>query len=253
MDIALADGMFVRMAGPASGRTLLFVHAMADCGLAFAPLFATPLAETFRLVVVDLPGFGASPRQDDVLTVSQHAEAIGALACSLSSPGPIGLVGHSVGSMIAVEAASRLGDRFGGLFSIEGNLTAEDACFSGQAADFDDPQAFKQHFLDKLWNMGQVQPILRRFHGTATMADALAMWSLGRDARWLSIGDAPGQAYLRARPSLYYWSRQNTAESTQSWIAKSGMAHHLFDGTHWPTVDQPAATARAIQSFFDKI
>ena len=33
MEIALADGMFIRMAGPSSGRTLLFVHAFADCGL----------------------------------------------------------------------------------------------------------------------------------------------------------------------------------------------------------------------------
>src|SRR5512134_1834641 len=123
MDIALADGMFIRMAGPSSGRTLLFVHAFADCGLAFAPLFDTPLTESFRLVVVDLPGFGASPRRDDVGTIAQHAKAIAKFARSLSPPGPIGLVGHSVGSMIAVDAASRLGDRFGGLFSIEGNLT----------------------------------------------------------------------------------------------------------------------------------
>lgn len=136
MDIALADGMFIRMAGRRGSRSLLFIHAVADCGLAFTPLFATPLAETFRLVAVDLPGFGASPRQDDVLTISQHAEAIVMLTRCLASSGPIGLVGHSVGSMIAVEAASRLGEHFGGLFSIEGNLTAEDAYFSGRAADF---------------------------------------------------------------------------------------------------------------------
>jgi pimeloyl-ACP methyl ester carboxylesterase len=246
--------MFVRMAGPASGRTLLFVHAMADCGLAFTPLFATPLAETFRLVVVDLPGFGASPRHDDVLTISQHADAVATLARSLFSSGPIGLVAHSVGSMIAVKAASRLGDRFGGLFSIEGNLTAEDAYFSGQAADFDDPHAFKQYFLDQLWNMAQAQPILRRFHGTATLADPVAMWTLGRDARRLSIGDAPGQAYLRIRPSLYYWSALSTVESTRDWIAASGMGHQQFtDASHWPTIDQPAVTARAIQSFFSGI
>jgi pimeloyl-ACP methyl ester carboxylesterase len=246
--------MFVRMAGPASGRTLLFVHAMADCGLAFTPLFATPLAETFRLVVVDLPGFGASPRQDEVLTISQHAEALARFARSLSSSGRIGLVGHSVGSMIAVEAATHLGERFCGLFSIEGNLTAEDAYFSGRAADFDDPYAFKQRFLDDLWNMAQAQPILRRFHGTAAMADPVAMWSLGRDARRLSIGDAPGRAYLRIRPSLYYWSPLSTAENTRDWIAASGMAHLQFtDASHWPTVDRPAATARAIQSFFNGV
>ncbi len=251
MDIALHDGLLIRLAGPAKGGTLVFIHALADCGLAFTPLFATPLAEEFRLVAVDLAGCGASPRRDDVLTIAQHAEAIAALARSLSASGPIGLVGHSVGAMIAVETAARLGGRFGGLFSIEGNLTAEDAYFSGRAADFDDPDALKQRFLDDLWKMGHERPILRRFHAMATMADALAMWSLGRDARRLSIGDAPGRAYRRVRPSLYYWSAKSTMPSTRDWIANSGLAHQRFtDASHWPMIDQPSATAQAIQAFF---
>ena len=253
MDIALADGMFIRMAGPSSGRTLLFIHALADCGLAFTPLFDTPLAESFRLIAVDLPGFGASPRRDDVLTIEQHAGTVVALARSMSLSGPIGLVGHSVGSMIAVEAASRLSERFGGLFSIEGNLTAEDAYFSGRAADFGDPHAFKHRFLDDLWSMTQTQPILRRFHGTATLADPVAMWNLGRDARRLSSGDTPGQAYLRVRPSVYYWSPHNTAASTREWIARSGIAQRQFDGSHWPMVDQSDAAAQAIRLFFSDI
>jgi len=243
--------MLVRTAGPRNGRTLLFIHALADCGLAFTPLFETPLADSFRLIAVDLPGFGASPPRDDVRTIAQHAKVVAALADAVSSTDPVGLVGHSIGSMIAVEAASQLGQRFGGLFSIEGNLTAEDAYFSGRAADFDDPHAFKGRLLDDLWTMAQTQPILRRFHGTMTLADPVTMWTLGCDARRLSIGDAPGQAYLSVQPSLYYWSPHSTAENTREWIARSGMANLQFtEASHWPTIDQPAATARAIQSFF---
>ena len=251
MDIALADGMLIRTAGPQNGRTLLFIHALADCGLAFTPLFGTPLADSFRLIAVDLPGFGASPPREDVRTIEQHASVVATLAAAMCSPDPVGLVAHSIGSMIAVEAASQLGRRFGGLFSIEGNLTAEDAYFSGRAADFDDPYAFKQRLLDDLWTMALTRPSLRRFHGTMMQADAVAMWTLGRDARRLSVGDAPGRAYLRVRPSLYYWSPHNTAESTRDWIARSGLASLEFtDASHWPTIDQPAVTAHAIQSFF---
>ena len=251
MDVALHDGMLIRAAGPADGGTLVFIHALADCGLAFTPLFATQLVDEFRLVAVDLPGCGASPQRDDILTVAQHAEALAVLARSQSASGPIGLVGHSVGSMIAVEAVAHLSARFGGLFSIEGNLTSEDAYFSGRAADFDDPDALKQRFLSDLWNMGQERPILRRFHGMATMADARAMWSLGRDARRLSVGDAPGRAYLRVQPSLYYWSAKSTMPSTRDWIATSGLAHQQFtDASHWPMIDRPTTTAQAIQAFF---
>ncbi len=254
MDVALANGLFIRTAGPPAGQVLLFVHALADSGLAFVPLFDTPLAERFRLVAVDLAGFGASPRQDDVLTIAQHAQTIAALARSLSAAGPIGLVGHSVGAMIAVEAAPRLGELFGGLFSIEGNLLAEDAYFSGRAADFDDASLFKQCFLDDIWNRAQTHNILRRYFATAVLADPIAMWQLGRDARRLSTGDAPGQAYRRVRPSLYYWSPANTAETTGQWIAKSDLAQQQFaNASHWPTVDQPNETARAIASFYDGI
>lgn len=246
--------MLVRSAGRATGRTLLFIHCLADCGLAFTPLFQTPLANSFRLIAVDLPGFGASPRRDGVATIAEHADAVAALVRRLAPSGPVGLAGHSVGSMIAVEAAQHLGDRFGGLFSIEGNLTTEDAYFSGRAAAFDDPHAFKRRFLDDLWHMGRKQPVMRRFHAMATLADAVAMWNLGRDARRLCVGDAPGRAYLRIRPSLYYWSADSTVPSTRDWIVANGLPQSQFSGaSHWPMVDQPAATAQAMQRFFGGI
>jgi hypothetical protein len=84
------------------------------------------------------------------------------------------------------------------------------------------------------------------------MADAMAMWSLGRDARRLSIGDAPGQAYLRVRPSLYYWSRASTTATSREWIAENEIAQLEFaGGSHWPTVDQPLEAGRVIASFFE--
>jgi pimeloyl-ACP methyl ester carboxylesterase len=254
MDVALANGLFIRTAGPPAGRTLLLLHAFADCGLTFVPLFDTPLAEHYRLVAVDLAGFGASPRQDDVLTIAQHAQTIAALARSLGAAGSIGLVAHSVGAMIAVEAAPRLGDLFGGLFSIEGNLTGEDAYFSGRAADFDDAFLFKERFLDDIWNMAQTRNIMRRFFASAVLADPIAMWQLGRDARRMSTGDAPGQAYRRVHPSRYYWSPANTAETTRQWIAKSDLDQQQFaNASHWPFVDQPDETARSIASFYSGI
>jgi hypothetical protein len=146
--------------------------------------------------------------------------------------------------MIAVEAAARLGASFGGLFSIEGNLTADDAYFSGRAADFDDPVLFKQRFLDDIWSLAQTRAILRRFHAAAVSADPLAMWALGRDAKRMSIRDAPGQAYRCA----------NTTETARYWVSKSDIDQLQFAGaSHWPMVDQPHETARAIASFFDGI
>ena len=254
MEVALINGLFVRMAGPPGGRTLILLHAFADSSLAFAPLFATPLADRFRLVAPDLAGFGASPPRQNVRTIADHAEAVAALVASLPMPGPVGLVAHSVASMIAVEAVPSLGVRFAGLFSIEGNLTAEDAYLSGRAADFDDADKFKQHFVDHIWTMAQTHPAMRRYFAMAVVADPAAMWQLGCDARHRSAGDDPGQAYRRVQPSLYYWSRASTPETTARWIAQSDLKRRQFtNASHWPMVDRPEETAEAIAEFFDRM
>jgi pimeloyl-ACP methyl ester carboxylesterase len=254
MEVALINDLFVRMAGPRDGRTLVLLHAFADSSLAFAPLFATPLADRFRLVTPDLAGFGASPPHHRVRTIADHAEAVATLVPSLSERGPVGLVAHSVASMIAVEAAPRLGPRFTGLFSIEGNLTAEDAYFSGRAADFDDPLTFKQRFLGDIWTMAQEQLPLRRYFASAVLADPTAMWELGRDVRRRSVDDQPGPAYRRVHPSLYYWSEASTVAATRRWIAQSGIAQRQFtEGGHWPMIDKPDDTAAAISAFFEQL
>ncbi len=131
---------------------------------------------------------------------------------------------------------------------------AEDAYFSGRAAEFDDAFLFKQRFLDDVWEMAQTRSILRRYFASAVLADPVAMWELGRDARRIGAGDAPGRAYRRVHPSLYYWSPANTAETTGQWIAASGLEQQQFaNASHWPTVDQPNETARAIAAFYDGI
>lgn len=251
MDVTLINGMFVRAVGPPSGCMLVFIHAFADSGQSFLPLFDTPLARRFRLVAVDLAGFGASPRREDIRTLAEHGQAIVTVVDNLAGTQPVGLVAHSVASMIAVEATQRLGPRFAGLFSIEGNLTADDAYFSGRAADFEDPQAFKRRFLDDVWEMAQTRRIFRHYFAMAMGADAVAMWHLGRDARRLSVEDGPGRAYDRIRPSLYYWSVENTTAASREWIERSGLAHRCFTGSsHWPMSDQPEATAQAIEAFY---
>jgi pimeloyl-ACP methyl ester carboxylesterase len=253
MDVALEQGMFVRSAGRASGRTLLFIHCLADCGLAFTPLFETPLADAFRLIAADLPGFGASPRRDGVATIAEHADAVTALVQRLAPIGPVGLVAHSVGSMIAVEAAQHLGERFGGLFSIEGNLTAEDAYFSGRAAAFDDPYAFKQRFLDDLWHMPEAAhhapvPCDGDLGGRRRPVESRARCQAGQRRR------CAGPGLPAHRPSLYYWSADSTVPGTRDWIIANGLPQSQFsDATHWPMIDRPAETAQAMQRFFGGI
>jgi uridine phosphorylase len=120
----------------------------------------------------------------------------GCRACRLTAHArTVGLVAHSVASMIAVETVPRLGVPFGGLFSIEGNLTAEDAYLSGRAADFDDADKFKQHFVDHIWTMAQTHPVMR----------AISLWPWWpirrRCGSWDAMPDTGARAMTQGKPT----------------------------------------------------
>ena len=251
-EIFAVDGMLVRAAGPLSAPCLLMVHAFACNGADFLPLFNTPLADSYRLIAVDLPGFGSSPSQFQYRTIAEHAAALALLTRHISNSERIGFIAHSVGSMVVVETIRQLKNEAMGVFSIEGNLTSDDAYFSGRAANFEDPIAFKQAFLDDLWKEGNQKSILRTYHANASIADAEAMWFLGCDARRQSVDNASGQAYLSIRPpSLYYWNSVNVPAKTIDWIATSGISNQRFaNSSHWPMIDIPGEVAVAIEGFF---
>src|SRR6188474_1626970 len=76
------DGLNVRFAdsdaGDAAKPTVLLTSPWSESVYAFAPMWAT-LAEHARLFAVDLPGFGASERRDDLLSPRAMGEFLAQL------------------------------------------------------------------------------------------------------------------------------------------------------------------------------
>ncbi len=253
--IEVVDGALLRIVGPEDAPTLMLLAGFPDSGYLFETLFSTELSMRYRLITIDLWGFGASPRRNDSKTVNDYGISLAALIKDYVPDQRVGLVGHSIAAPIWVETASELGEKIIGLFSIEGNLTPEDAFFTGKAANFDDPFEFKQNFLEQVWELGQDSETMRRYYSGAAVADAVAMWNLGRDAKNISEDGEPGRSFKEMiQPSLYYWSKESTPVTTKKWIEDSGIKNQLYaEAGHWPTIDQPENTARAIAEFFDEI
>lgn len=93
------------MASPA--RCALFIHGVACDHSVWARPAAALAARGWQVLAPDLPGHGggAAPAPASV-----QAGADWALA-QLPPTGPVALIGHSWGSLIALEAAARLGPR----------------------------------------------------------------------------------------------------------------------------------------------
>jgi len=123
--LSVERGAVVRTFG--RGPTVVCLHGFADNGSMFLPLEETPAASRFSFVVPDLPGFGSSPRQDDIQRIDQFAEWLNGLVRKVDLFSRVGLVAHSASALVAVRAAQLEPDLYAGLFSIEGNLTEADA------------------------------------------------------------------------------------------------------------------------------
>ncbi|MGA1857977.1 acetoin dehydrogenase dihydrolipoyllysine-residue acetyltransferase subunit [Azospirillum sp. 11R-A] len=90
-----------------SGPVHLLVHGFAGDRTAWANLASGLARSGKRVAMPDLPGHGATAIE--ATDVDGLAAAVTALAESL--PGPLVLVGHSLGAAAAVHAARRLGNR----------------------------------------------------------------------------------------------------------------------------------------------
>jgi pimeloyl-ACP methyl ester carboxylesterase len=109
------DGLRIRYAesGGAQDATLLLTSPWPESVYAFAPMWAT-LAERARLFAVDLPGFGASERRDDLLS----PQAMGGFLARLIAETDLGrphLVAPDVGTSAALFAATAAPERIAGV------------------------------------------------------------------------------------------------------------------------------------------
>lgn len=235
-----------------SAPLLIFLHGFGDHGGAFDALLQTEIADRFRAVAPDLPGCGRSTPERSATTIEGMAGRVMHLIDEVDGDASVGLIGHSLGSAIAVATAERLGTRCTGVFSIEGNLTSKDAYFSGQAAKWADAGSFKAHLVKGTRNMAHFKPELVRYANVLEMADADTLWHLGNDAHRCGREDALGRRHRALQcPGLYYWGRQSTPAVTQQYLQAHDIRALEYSGAgHWPMIGAPAMCADAVGSFF---
>jgi len=219
------------------------IAGFGDNASMYAPLHATPLAQQHSLIALNLPGFGA-PALDGESTLAALGEFVADEAARQEADT---IIAHSVASIIATLAAERDGSWITRIISIEGNLTAKDAYFSGRAAEHDGAETFREWFLPRIERKSENDPILLRYAQEVAKADPKALWELGCDARRFSDAHHPGERLNAAAEAIYIFNRENCAQSSMHWLEKSDMRRVELPGaSHWPTVDHPAATAARI-------
>lgn len=219
---------------------VLLIAGFGDNASMFDGVLNTHLADRFRLLPVNLPGFGA-PALASRTTLRALASVVKDIA---EETGAEIIIAHSVASVIASLAAEQPDCPITTVLSLEGNITADDAYFSGTAADYTDPHTFRKAFLARLDAMAVEAPIIGRYRQAVSEADPQALWHLGTDARRFSADHVPGEVLKNSAKAVYFYNPENCPDSTLQWLEENPMDRVVMDKTsHWASVDQPELLA----------
>lgn len=91
-------------------QTLILIHGLATYIPSWYPVIDS-LRDQYRVIAIDLPGYGRSSDNGAKVTIRNYADAVLALVKALSPNRPV-LVGHSMGGQVAVRAALSDPDTF---------------------------------------------------------------------------------------------------------------------------------------------
>jgi pimeloyl-ACP methyl ester carboxylesterase len=130
-DVTLANGIRLRYAerGPADGPVVLMLHGYSDSSFSFSTVLPL-MPAALRVIVPDQRGHGDSDRPDAGYSIDDFATDAIELLNALSVKNAV-VVGHSLGSRVALRVAERAPDRVtrlvlvGSAISLRNDVTAD--------------------------------------------------------------------------------------------------------------------------------
>lgn len=223
---------------------IICVAGFGDDASMFAPLIDASAGLAVQFHPINLPGFGATPLNGQKTTLESMAAY---LVKQAEDTGANTVLAHSVASIIASMAANRMNSPLNSILSLEGNLTPEDAYFSGTAANYSSADEFRVVFLNRLDDMAKSDPVIGRYRDAAGRADPQALWELGCDAHKFSNKESPGKLLQATENAAYIFNPKNVPSSSMSWLNENSLMHFELPGaSHWASVDQPSQLAGRI-------
>jgi pimeloyl-ACP methyl ester carboxylesterase len=114
----------VAESGVHTGPSFILLHGIG-MGRHYWGTLTDSLGAHGRVYALDLPGFGDAPEPEEPLTMAQSGDLIAELVQREGIERPV-LVGHSMGSQVAVEAAARHPDLFGSVVLISPTVNPDE-------------------------------------------------------------------------------------------------------------------------------
>jgi len=229
----LLDGLEVQYLEGGQGRTVVLVHGLGSRGQDWAPLLPALVHGGFRVVAMDLPGFGAtSAPKDRTYSISEQAHFVESFLEALRLE-RVALVGVSMGGWIAATVALNAPQRVERLVLMDSaglafKLSFDTELFTPRTpAEVDALLALLEPQPERLPNFVKEDVVRSIAPGAWVIERALASMLLGTDV-------LDGRLSSMKPPLLLIWGKQDritplaVGEAMQRAVPASVL--EVFDG-----------------------
>lgn len=242
--LSLSDcTLYVRHRFDGPGRpTLLLIHGLGESGLCFEDTFEEPALDGFNLIVPDLAGYGRSS-SSAVYSFDAQLARIGRLLSHFDI-GKLHVLGHSLGSDLAILACQTVAARAATLVILEGHLTYSGVFIANQAAAAHERGEFRQW-----WHSGFRESMVYEQWG----ADSLPIrgyYASLRFARPEAVLENALELVSRREfgdiycglpmPKMFCYGTKSVTQPALDYLVEHQLESQSFEGAHWFMLDQPA-------------
>ncbi|MBO1324264.1 alpha/beta hydrolase [Acetobacter sp. TBRC 12305] len=253
-----AAGTRFRVVQPARpvARTLVFLHGVGMQLEFWQPQLAY-FSRNYRCVAYDMLGHGDSPLPPQSPTLADYSAQFAQVVEHLSL-GPVTFIGHSMGALIAIDAAIRYPDRVERLVAMNGvydRTPAQSAAIAARVAQLDGKMPDWSATLDRWFGAAPSEQAAER----ASLHDLLQRIQPEGYARTYRLFAHADQAHVQTlrtlrAPALFLTGEldpNSTPAMSEAMAAAcpDGRACILAGERHMMSFVHPASTNRAITEF----
>lgn len=139
--------------------TVILLHGIGSSMAMWEPMLSRMPGDV-RIIAIDLLGFGSSPKPTwNVYSARTQADSLATTLFSMKIIGPVVVVGHSLGSLVAIEFARRYPLMTKSLVLVSPPLYKPDR--DPKRLDFQPEEALRQMYTLMAANPGATEKILR--------------------------------------------------------------------------------------------
>ncbi len=245
-------GMVVRELGAAAAPAVLWLHGLGESGLCFERVLGEPTLRNLRHLVPDLPGYGRSPWPETPPTLAAVADHLAGWLGDRGE-GPVAVVGHSMGGVVATLLAERHPEVLRSVVDVDGNLSPGDCAYSGEATGHE-LEAFVEEGFDRLrarvYALGADDEAHRGYWASLRLADPATFHLHALELVELSAAEElAGRLAQLPMPVLYVAGSPGGACARSIELLAAAEVPTLLVGPsgHWPFVDRAAFFAAAVR------